>query len=145
MDKKYIDLTGQRFGRLTVLHKGNGRVTSGGHHKTTWVCKCDCGNVTEINYERLKNGHTNSCGCLIKKNKGHAFEDLTGQRFNRLTVIKFIPQAERKARGYNWLCQCDCGNICDANAHKLKNGLQQSCGCLKEEMKYAIGNVNRKY
>lgn len=141
----YIDLTNQKFGKLTVLRKGNGRITSGGCYKTTWVCQCECGNVVEVDSQKLRKGHTTSCGCFKKENKGAHFEDLTGQRFNRLTVIKFIPANERTARGYNWWCKCDCGNYIKANANKLKNGLQQSCGCLKEEMKYDIGNVNKKY
>lgn len=140
-----IDLSNQRFGKLLVLKKGNGRRTSGNQYKATWICQCDCGNITEVDGEKLRRGHTTSCGCEKKSNKGSHFEDLTGQRFNRLTVIRFIPQNERTARQYNWLCKCDCGNTIKASAYKLKSGLQQSCGCLKEEMKPLIGNVNKKY
>lgn len=141
----FIDLTGQRFGKLVVIKKGEPHITSGGAHITTWYCKCDCGNYTTVQSQKLRNGHTTSCGCFIKENKGHAFENLVGKKFNRLTVIKFIPQNERTVRGYNWLCQCECGKMIKANASKLKSGMQQSCGCLKEEMKYNIGNVNKKY
>lgn len=141
----YIDLTNQRFGKLTVIKKGNGRYTSGGNYKITWICQCDCGNTTEVDGEKLRRGHTTSCGCFKKDNKGSHFEDLTGQKFNRLTVIRFIPESERKIRQYNWLCKCDCGNEVKASAYKLKQGLQQSCGCLKEEYKGFIGTVNRKY
>lgn len=140
-----INLIGQRFGRLVVIEKGTPHITKGGKYITRWKCQCDCGNITEVDSQKLRNGHTTSCGCFIKENKGANFEDLTGKKFNRLTVIKFIPASERTARGYNWLCKCDCGNLIKANANKLKNGLQQSCGCLKEEMKYNIGNVNKKY
>ena len=141
----FIDLTNQRFGKLVVIQKSHGRYTSGGQFKITWICKCDCGNVTEIDGQKLRKGHTTSCGCLKKENKGSHFEDLTGQRFNRLTVISFIPENERAARQYNWLCRCDCGKTIKASAYKLKKGLQQSCGCLKEEKKYDIGEVNKKY
>ena len=141
----YIDLTGQQFGKLHVIKKAHGRYTSGNQFKITWLCKCDCGTITEVDGEKLRSGHTTSCGCLIKTNKGSRFEDLTGQRFNRLTVIRFIPASERKTRQYNWLCKCDCGTEIHASAYKLKNGLQQSCGCLKEEMKFNIGLVNKKY
>lgn len=141
----YIDLAGQRFGKLIVIKKGNTHVTSGGARITTWVCKCDCGNTTVVTSQKLRKGHTTSCGCAKKDNKGSNFEDLVGQKFNRLTVIKFIPEKERTARGYNWLCKCDCGNYIKANASKLKRGLQQSCGCLKEEKKKDIGKVNKKY
>lgn len=141
----YIDLTNQRFGRLTVIEKGVPHITRGGAYITTWKCKCDCGNYTTVASQKLRKGHTTSCGCLIKENKGACFEDLTNQRFNRLVVIKFIPANEKTVRGYNWLCRCDCGNLIKANASKLKMGLQKSCGCLKEEMKPRLGNITRKY
>lgn len=140
-----IDLTNRRFDRLVVLRKGNGRRTNGGCYKPTWICKCDCGNEIEVDGDKLRKGHTKSCGCLKKENKGSRYEDLLGKKFNRLTVIKFIPQSERTARGYDWLCQCECGNTVKANAYKLKQGMQQSCGCLKEEMKPRLGQITRKY
>lgn len=140
-----IDLSGNRYGKLIVLRKGSGRKTKGGQYIATWVCKCDCGNIVEIDGQKLRKGHTKSCGCLKKNNKGSRFNDLTGKRFNRLTVIRFIPQEERTTRQYDWLCKCDCGNEVKANAYKLKNGLQQSCGCLKEEMKPRLGEITRKY
>ncbi len=57
MKKK--DLTGKRFGRLTVIRKD-------GHlgEKTAWLCKCDCGNYKRISTDRLTTGKTQSCGCL---------------------------------------------------------------------------------
>lgn len=140
-----IDLTGNKYGKLVVIKKGNGRRTSGGAYKATWICQCECGNITEVDGEKLRRGHTNSCGCFKHENKGSHFEDITGKRFGRLTVIKFIPQEERKARQYDWWCKCDCGNEIKANASKLKTGAQQSCGCLKAEMKNYLGDKTRKY
>ena len=55
-----IDLTGKRFGRLKVLHRGTN--TAGG--KSRWVCLCDCGLTAEVRAETLKNGSSKSCGCL---------------------------------------------------------------------------------
>lgn len=72
-------------------------------------------------------------------------EDITGKKFGRLTVIRYIPPKERKTRNYSWWCKCDCGNEIKANLYKLKKGLQQSCGCLKEEMKPYLGDITRKY
>lgn len=142
--RNIIDLAGKVYGRLTVLRKGAGRFTSGGSYKATWICKCECGNETEIDGEKLRTGHTTSCGCKRKDNKGQ-FEDITGQRFNRLTVIRFLDKEERSSRQHNWLCKCDCGNYVKADASCLKMGTQKSCGCLKEEAKQRIGEVNRKY
>lgn len=56
---KLIDLTGQRFGRLTVIKKANS--ISG---QTYWLCKCDCGNETTVISYCLRKGDTKSCGCL---------------------------------------------------------------------------------
>lgn len=63
------------------------------------------------------------------------FADLTGQKFNRLTVIE---QADYILRGDGrkrvaWFCKCDCGNACIVSADLLKNGRTASCGCLKAE------------
>ena len=59
------------------------------------------------------------------------FENLVGQRFNRLLVLE---RAENTKQGQlQWLCQCDCGNTCIARGCSLKNGAKKSCGCLRKE------------
>jgi hypothetical protein len=63
--KHVIDLSGQRFSKLIVLNLDNRK-----NNKTQWKCRCDCGNLIVINGENLKNGHTKSCGCLIKRANG---------------------------------------------------------------------------
>jgi hypothetical protein len=53
------DLTGQRFGRITVIafnHKDD-------RGETYWLCKCDCGKETVVKRYSLISGHTKSCGC----------------------------------------------------------------------------------
>lgn len=58
---KKIDLTGLRFGRLTVISESPTKKWN----KVAWVCKCDCGNITHpVTGEALKSGNTKSCGCL---------------------------------------------------------------------------------
>lgn len=54
------DLTGRRFGKLTVI-ECVGRNKSG---RFMWKCKCDCGNITTVRSDGLTSGHTKSCGCL---------------------------------------------------------------------------------
>lgn len=61
MSTKLIDLTGQRFGRWTVLEKAPSRPMGSGAY---WVCKCDCGNIKQVNSQILRNGRSQSCGCL---------------------------------------------------------------------------------
>lgn len=59
-------------------------------------------------------------------------ENIIGQRFNRLVVIK--DDGTRSAKGeIKWLCQCDCGKFYHALGHRLKRGLTKSCGCLNDE------------
>lgn len=55
----FKDLTGQRFGRLTVIER-NGTATNGG---AKWLCECDCGRKTTARGCALVSGHTQSCGC----------------------------------------------------------------------------------
>lgn len=71
---KFVDLSGKKFGRLLVISRAenlNGRVT--------WLCSCDCGNKKIVQANKLANGHTKSCGCLLPdrnrqrlKRHGHA-------------------------------------------------------------------------
>lgn len=127
--QKAMDLTGQRFGRLTVLREGERR-----KKQRYWVCECECGNIKEVQQAHLRNGSIVSCGCKRKE-----YEDLTGQRFGRLTVIeegkydRMTGQITNKKWDLNiryWVCQCDCGNVVEVAYTNLKNGNTQSCGCL---------------
>lgn len=54
------------------------------------------------------------------------FIDLTGKRFNKLTVIE---RAENKGSKVCWRCRCDCGNECIVHGSSLKSGTTRSCGC----------------
>lgn len=71
---KVKDMTGQRFGRLTVLREGN-RILDSGYgvaHKARWICRCACGNETVVIGENLRQGCTRSCGCLAAENRRKA-------------------------------------------------------------------------
>ena len=60
--RRVNDLTGKRFGMLTVLG-----IDDRGTRKTYWMCQCDCGNVKSVRSDSLQNGAIKSCGCLKKK------------------------------------------------------------------------------
>ena len=62
------DLTGEKFGMLTVLGTADSRVTRGGKKKSRYVCKCDCGNVVTVDGNSLTQGRTKSCGCRRGRN-----------------------------------------------------------------------------
>lgn len=116
---KVDDLTGQRFGHLTVIERAKENTKAG---KARWICKCDCGNESIVTGNNLKTGGTISCGCM-----GQNLIDLTGKRFNHLTVIG---KSHKDKWGKTfWKCICDCGNECVVHGSQLRNRNQKSCGC----------------
>ena len=67
MPVPYKDLTGRKFGKLTVIELA--RKDSNG--KYIWVCKCECGRKREVWGKMLKLGKTTSCGSKECRKKGH--------------------------------------------------------------------------
>lgn len=69
MVKVKKDLTGQKFGRLTVIKQIDDYIDPQGNHRARWLCQCDCKNHTMVKVvdSRLKNGRTQSCGCLARE------------------------------------------------------------------------------
>lgn len=59
--------------------------------------------------------------------------DLTGQKFNYLTVLErdYEKEATLKKKESYWKCRCDCGNIITARGSSLKKGTPKSCGCMR--------------
>lgn len=116
---KFIDLSGQKFGEITVIKKDI--ELSKQKRRVYWKCKCSCGREKSIRGDGLKNIKT--CG--------QCANDLSGQKFGRLTVLE---RGKNDDNGHAyWICKCDCGNICEKSADNLKRGLTQSCGCLHSE------------
>lgn len=65
---KFKDLTGQCFGRLTVIERA-GYKTFGKQNKIMWRCICDCGNEKFVSASDLTNGRVQSCGCLFNESR----------------------------------------------------------------------------
>lgn len=59
-------------------------------------------------------------------------QDLTGQRFGRLTVISLDPIRSKSGRA-RWFCKCDCGGQCVSEALNLRQGSTNSCGCYSRQ------------
>ena len=57
--RKVIDVTGQKFGRLTVISRAENSKTG----QVRWLCECECGNQTVVQGADLRRGRTKSCGC----------------------------------------------------------------------------------
>ena len=60
----FRDLTGERFGRLSVTRRDfSEKVT----RRTMWRCQCDCGNQSVVESSNLQLGRVRSCGCLLRE------------------------------------------------------------------------------
>lgn len=123
------DLTGQKFGKLTVIEMLYGY---NGTKVTKCLCNCDCGSkgVIRTSYA-LEHGHDQSCGCMkkeiVRKSCG---KNIDGMKFGRLTVIETLwDESPVKVK-----CLCDCGNTAILLKGKVQNGCTASCGCLRSEV-----------
>jgi hypothetical protein len=65
MAMRLIDLTGERFGRLVVMH----RALSKQRRNYYWWCRCDCGRMKRILGQSLRSGATVSCGCRLQEHR----------------------------------------------------------------------------
>lgn len=77
---------------------------------------------------------------------GHTFEDLVGQRFDKLVVVKLVGRrlyGNRKNGTALWECLCDCGNVKNITASALKNKKARSCSCYIRA--YRSDNMRKKF
>lgn len=101
------NLIGKKFGKLSVLSRGAGR-----KNQRTWICKCDCGQLTELTTHQITSGHTMSCGCLRSESNSkyeiyirkylsvhkinylaeHKFEDCIGIGGKHLRFDFYLPE-----------------------------------------------------
>lgn len=132
---KVRDITGKRFGRLTVV-----RLLPKDEWKTksaAWLCLCDCGNMCKVPSGSLISGLTKSCGCLhsesARKQGIKSRKNLIGKKYGMLTVISDAPKRYGE-KGIKYICQCDCGNISFIRSDCLLSGRTKSCGCLSKKI-----------
>ena len=129
---KFQDLTGQKFGKLTVIKQAPKL-----RDRTAWWCKCDCGNENFIHVTSndLKTGNTKSCGCAKKDAR---IIDMTGWKMwehgvpdSKIIVLKTVGQ--NNDGDVLWECECKCGNKNHfvVNGKYIRNGFKLSCGCDK--------------
>lgn len=113
---RYIDLTGQKFGKLTVIK----RVEDDSESHIKWLCECECGNFITTRGTSLRRGITKSCGCLVgdkirewnKSNKKCNVYDLTGDRgigyaSNTNEPFYFDLEDYDKIKDYYWSANTD--------------------------------------
>lgn len=127
------NLIGKRFGKLLVLELDIERINKDKRNRIYYICQCDCGKILSVRQDSLTSrGEKASCGCTD-------FKDLTGQRFDMLTVISYNDTIEIISKTYiahkrRWKCRCDCGNTIIVREDNILNGISGSCGCRKESI-----------
>ena len=121
MVTRLIDLTGKRFGKLTVVGKSLERKRD----VLPWDCVCDCGKTKVVAGQELRNGQTKSCGCSAYKGTP---KDITGKQKGSLTAIEST--GNKSGNGdYIWKFLCTCGNFCERTIGNFNSKAgKQFCG-----------------
>ena len=138
--KGFVDYTGFKTGKVTVLAFDSWHVQPSGQKKSKWLCSCECGNeFVAMGANLKKEGHTTSCGCekrqiFVKHREKVASgewipEKLNGQKFGRLTVLGFErwDRLTDDQRVSVWNCICECGTEHQTRRSNLQD--YSSCGC----------------
>lgn len=122
---KIIDLTGQKFNKLTVLEA----IPERKNRQVVWKCQCDCGNITYVVGQALRTGHTKSCGCLNFEKKDT--DSLIDKVFGELTVLERDLELTDFNRVY-WICECSCGRVESILGIYLRNGDIVECSVCRK-------------
>lgn len=134
----FIDLSGQRFGRLQVLQrtgskawfgKNNGKKTRKRYTDAQWLVRCDCGSEKLIATRHLKSGNSRSCGCLQKEFMRNHFSLPPGESARRL-VLKYYKRAARD-RNLPW-------SISDSEFYELTQKDCFYCGVKPEKVNTTV-------
>ena len=131
---KKNDLTGDVYGRLTVITDDGSRSNTG---RVLWLCECSCGNRVYVQSQNLKNGRTKSCGCLNDDKRRERFKDLSGTETDN---FKIIDRAYSKNQRVWWNCICKhCGQSVILNNNLIDH--QTSCGCRRGASKGYMDSI----
>jgi len=135
-----LNLVGKVFSHLEVIN----RIENSPSGQTKWLCRCECGNLTEVVGTALIQGKTKSCGCLrFKQTKNEI-----GNTYGRLLVVSLNKKVNHILY---WDCLCQCGNKVIVNGNSLRQNKTLSCGCLQKETasktgkSKAINEIGNRY
>lgn len=149
---KTENLSGNKYGRLTVIRQINDYITPRNIHYAKWECKCDCGNICYKLGKQLKNGKTHSCGCLTKeilfqKNKKYNTYNLSGEYGIGYTSKKeefyFDLKDYDKIKNYYWNINKE-GYVVTTGGTKMHQILFNRSNNFEVDHKNHIKNDNRK-
>ena len=124
-----IDLTGQKFGKWTVLERDLEKQRQLKTNGSYWKCQCECGNIKSVQSSKLRRGESKSCGQCQHNGMPNNFINEIGKKYGYLTVLKIDETSRNSRDGIKWICQCDCGNITSVAGKHLRKKITTSCGC----------------
>ena len=132
------DLTGQIFGRLTVLERAEVPEHVKDKHSTYWKCECKCGKITVVRRDALIHGDTQSCGCIHDEKSSERIKTIFTKDYRKYNeqgnlIEKFCPTCGRWLNptnfspsksvldGYSYECK-ECYNYSTRNRYKSYRG-----------------------
>ena len=141
--EKFIDLTGQKFNRLTFIKRVYGYYRGNGSPNVMWLCKCDCGKEIISEPKPIKLGYTKSCGCYsaerkvkhgMTKTRMYKIWSCMRNRCYRKTDISYKRYGGRGI------------TVCDEWRNSFENFRDWACGHgYKEDLTLDRIDVNGKY
>lgn len=144
---KLEDLTGKKFGKLTVI-----KYTFSKNGQRYWHCVCECGNSLDVSTKNLKSGNTKSCGCLHREKTCKNNIDsksvidpysLIGKQFDFLEVLDYVGVKNGRS---SYICKCHhCGNVKIISKTDLIGNRVHACGCLLSWKEETLKNLFNKY
>lgn len=90
---KFINEIGNRYGKLLVIAKDE--ELSIQKHRAQWICKCDCGNFKTVSSKCLRDGKTQSCGCITSIGESNIQKILTENNINYIPQYGVIIEEKR--------------------------------------------------
>ncbi len=145
MPRQIRDLSGEQFGRLTVISRAyyidtedycKRKPKKTKYSRPIWLCVCECGKEVEKSSAQLEGNRCRSCGCLAEEHLADMSKQRElktihpGDKYNKLTVLHRLPNKDSHGM---WMCRCECGNLKAVRSHSITSGAVKSCGCLRVE------------
>jgi len=125
------DYVGKHIESWTIL-----KVVDDSH----FMCKCDCGTISNVRAYNIFEGKSTNCGCKRKLMLREKHEkDITGMKFGKLTILKKIGLNEHGKNVYE--CKCDCGTIKNIVGSMVSGGYTYSCGCVHSKNNKILSDV----
>jgi len=128
LGRPFVDLTGQKFGRWTVIEPDGYRRSS-----IAWKCRCECGKTKTVGASELCRGNSKSCGCLrrevIRERSIKHTTAAVGDKFNHWTVKQLVD-------GESALCTCQCGAEKIVELSNLRLNKSKCCRKCSTKLRY---------